>query len=147
MIYVFLLFIIICLIRIQFNKDGFKDYLGKKQTTAMKGIFSIIIFFSHFNTYVTLNNIKTNNIYIHIISAFGQLMVAIFLFYSGYGVYWSAQNKEEYIKKFPKNRILKTLINFDLAVLLFLIVDICLGIKYNIKDVLLSFVGWSSIRQ
>ena len=145
MLYIFIAFIIICLINVKFSKNGFEDYMQKEQTTAIKGIFAIIIFFSHFNSYVQLSGIGQEKIYVRIISGIGQLMVAIFLFYSGYGIYCSANKKENYIKHFPKNRILKTLLNFDVAVLLFLILDLIMGIKYGKKDILLSFTAWTSI--
>lgn len=84
MLYIFLLFVVVCLFKIKFNKNGYTDYMDIKQTTCIRGIFAIIIFFSHFNKYTQLTNSWQNNVYKFIISSIGQLMVALFLFYSGY---------------------------------------------------------------
>ena len=72
----------------------------------------------------------------------------MFLFYSGYGVMESIIKKgSDYINAFPKKRFAKTLFHFDIAVILFVIVDLCLGTlkNYSILEVLLSFTGWESI--
>lgn len=72
----------------------------------------------------------------------------MFLFYSGYGVMESILKKgSDYINAFPKQRFAKTLFHFDIAVMLFVIVDLCLGTlnNYSILEVLLSFTGWESV--
>ncbi|MBO7720738.1 acyltransferase [Candidatus Saccharibacteria bacterium] len=146
MIWLLLLFTAICLTNVKFNfKTIFKDYLGKSQTNAIRGIFAILIFFSHFTTYVSLESNFGDNIYLKIISSIGQLMVAPFLFYSGYGIYCSAKKKPNYIKTFPKHRFLKTLVFFDLAVIPYLIIALVRGSSYNIWHILLSFTGWTSL--
>lgn len=78
----------------------------------------------------------------------GQGVVVMFLFYSGYGVMESIKKKgSDYIHTFPKNRFAKTLLHFDIAVLLFVILDLCLGTlkDYSVLHVLLSFTGWESV--
>lgn len=50
-----------------------------------------------------------------------------------------------YIAKMPRNRILPTLLNFDIAVLCFVIVDLLLDIQINFAQVLLSLTGWDSV--
>ena len=73
-------------------------------------------------------------------------MVAPFLLYSGYGIFESVKKKgEAYIKDFPKKRILKTLIHFDFAVILFLILDLIIERQVSIFDFLLSLTAWESI--
>lgn len=76
----------------------------------------------------------------------GQLLVVMFLFYSGYGVTESIKQKgQTYIKSYPKRRILSTLLNFDVAVLFFLFVNILLGIKMSGNQIALSFICWESV--
>lgn len=41
--------------------------------------------------------------------------------------------------------MLATLANFDVAILLFFLVNLSLGIHYDTQDILLSFTGWESI--
>ena len=73
-------------------------------------------------------------------------MVAPFLLYSGYGIFESVKKKgEAYIKDFPKKRILKTLIHFDFAVILFLILDLIIERQVSIPVFLLSLTAWKSI--
>ena len=49
----------------------------------------------------------------------------MFLFYSGYGVMESIRKKgEAYVVAMPRHRVAGTLINFDVAVLIFLVVDL-----------------------
>ena len=146
MIWLFAIFAICCLIGIKFSRKGFKDYLDKEQTNAIRGIFAMIIFFSHFRGYVDNLNMPGDDIFVQILLHIGQLMVAAFLFYSGYGVFVSAQKKgEKYIKNFAKNRILKTWLFFACAVLLYLVYALICGRQYSIGRILLSFVGWESI--
>lgn len=58
---------------------NFKRALNKEQTTCINGIFVLFVFLSHFGQYETM---PWNNLLL----AIGQLMVAPFLFYSGYGI-------------------------------------------------------------
>jgi fucose 4-O-acetylase-like acetyltransferase len=74
------------------------------------------------------------------------MIVAMFLFYSGYGIMESIRKKSfGYVKKIPVRRIFKTLINFDIVVILFLIIDIIFKVHFKLSDILLSFVAWTSI--
>jgi len=76
----------------------------------------------------------------------GQLIVVMFLFYSGYGVMRSIQIKGmDYVRDIPKHRILNVLLNFDVAVLLFLITNLILDNDLDTKQVFLSFIGWDAI--
>lgn len=76
----------------------------------------------------------------------GQLIVASFLFYSGYGVACGIKNKgASYCKSIPKKRILKVLLDFDIAVLWFLALSLILGRDITLSQTLLSFVCWESL--
>ena len=70
----------------------------------------------------------------------------MFLFYSGFGIMRSIQNKgQAYIRSRLPERFLKVWLQFTAAVLLFLITGLLLGKKFTVGHVLLSFVGWDSI--
>lgn len=59
---------------------------------------------------------------------FSQLVVVMFLFYSGYGVGESFKRKGDgYVKSMPRHRILATLLNFDVAVIVFILLGLALG--------------------
>lgn len=73
-------------------------------------------------------------------------MVVMFLMYSGYGIMESyKRNKDKYINSFIRKRLLKTLLHFELAVLLFWLVAWILDHEYAGNDYILSLTGWSSV--
>lgn len=146
----------LCLWRIKFAKpvlSGFNEnYLAVDRTNAIKGLFILLVFLSHArNCISTLPQYASdplNSFYDIFQDHLGQGVVVMFLFYSGYGVMESIKKKgSDYIHTFPKNRFAKTLLHFDIAVLLFVILDLCLGTlkDYSVLHVLLSFTGWESI--
>ena len=122
-----------------------KEYLSKTNTAAVKGIFILFIVFSHSIQYVSYDDKYSKHIYA-LILYMGQLVVTLFLFYSGYGVFESFKKKgEQYIKGFPKKRILRTLLSFDTVVLLYLGLYITINRDFPIKQALLSLIGWESV--
>lgn len=143
MLFIYLLFVIIFLIGIRFVKDN-PDYLKKDTTTIINGMFVITIFFSHFIAYITKTNVYDDYL-INILHFIGQLMVTSFLFYSGYGIYEGIKNKKDYISSFFRKRFIPTFINFSIAIILFIIVNLIIGNTYSIKEILLSFTGYESI--
>lgn len=50
-----------------------------------------------------------------------------------------------YVRQFPVKRLFKTWLNFAIAIVLFLIVDICLGIRYDALTIIGSFIGLTSV--
>lgn len=112
---------------------------------SIKGIFAVLIFLSHSKDYINVNSSNFSKIFVFQNSFLGQLIVPIFFFYSGFGIMESFKKKPNYFQTFPKKRFLKTLLNFDIAICLFLIMNLILDRSYSIKDILFSFVGWSSI--
>lgn len=143
----YLLFIfVVSLIGIKFFiKDSNKEYLSKENTTCIKGIFILIVFYSHLCTYIPYQYAK--DFLMRALRNFlGQLMVTMFLFYSGYGIYESIkQKKQKYINNIPFKRILITLLNFDIAVLTFAIVNVLIGNEKTISEILLALTGWGGL--
>lgn len=146
----------LCLWRIKFAKpvlSGFNEnYLAVDRTNAIKGLFILLVFLSHarncISTLPQYSSDPLNSFYDIFQDHLGQGVVVMFLFYSGYGVMESIKKKgSDYIHTFPKNRFAKTLLHFDIAVLLFVILDLCLGTlkDYSVLHVLLSFTGWESV--
>lgn len=138
---ILIIYLLISIYGITFQKDN-NEYLSKETTVGIEGIFTIMILMSHFKDYAS---ISSDSIYFRFIAFFGQLMVTMFLFYSGYGIMESLKNKKNYIKNFFSNRFLKTFIHFDLAVILYVFVALILHNKYSLATYLLSFTGWTSI--
>lgn len=135
---------ILCLWRIRFTKTN-PDYISLDGSNAIKGVFAVIILCSHMGGYLTLSDSLADRTYTHMIFYLGQTMVAPYLFYSGYGLFFSFRHKPGYVSSFFKKRFLKILLHFDLAILLFLIVQAFLPIRYPVQNYLLCWIGWESI--
>lgn len=134
----------ICLWGIKF--PGFnEEYLSKTQTTAIKGIFTALIFCSHIRGYLQLPDCLLNNLYSIFLDYLGQLIVAAFFLYSGFGIWLSWKNKPGYVRTFFRRRVLKVLIHFDIAVALYILVQLFIPIRYSIKQYLLCWIGWESV--
>ncbi|MBR5992248.1 MAG: acyltransferase [Lachnospiraceae bacterium] len=139
---VLLLVLIISIWGIRLRKDDIEGHMSPKQTAAINGIFVMFVFLRHFGQNIDFG--EYDKILRMVDNRLGQMLVSTFLFYSGYGIMYSIINKNNYIKSLPQ-RFLKLLIQFDIAVLLFLTVDLILGYDYSIKTILLAFIGWTSI--
>lgn len=140
--------VILCLIvifTVKIHRGINIDYLSKENSQVLKGIFILIVFLSHIRGYAIFDSYG-DSVVIRILSYLGQLMVAYFLFVSGYGVLESVKIKgQSYIRNMPKNRIGKTFFDFSLAIILFFIVDLILGRSYSGQTVALAFIGWTSV--
>lgn len=127
------------------------DYLSFDTTNSIKGVFIALVFISHITPYIldssyVFDNSFVNKLFLFIRLYIGQWIVAMFLFYSGYGIMYSIQKKGyNYIASLPRKRILTTLVNFDIAVALFATVSLFTSNNYTIKEYLLSFIGWEAI--
>lgn len=120
------------------------DYLSRESTTSVKGILVILVFFSHFSAYIT--PVGINAAAKSFIGDIGQYMVLMFLFFSGYGIMESIKRKGmNYVYNIPVQKILKLIFDFDVAIILYLIMNYCYGIKFSIKHILLTFIDWESV--
>ena len=151
MIVFYLLLAIIVLSRVKVKTKGFyDDYLSFDTTNCIKGIFILFVFIKHATPYITNGGYEYSlifdDLFLFVDSHVGQWIVAVFLFYSGYGIMESIKIKGvQYINSIPKKRILTTLINFDIAVLVYAIIKKSLGEGVCLKQLLLSLIGWQSM--
>lgn len=144
MIVLFILLLILCLYGIKY-KTFHEDYMSKQSTNAIKGIFAMIILFSHMRGYLSLSDRWFDKVYVDILNYIGQAMVAMYLFYSGYGIMESLKSKPDYGNNFFKNRIIKTLFNFDVAVFLYVISSFLLNKTFSTIQYLTCWIGWESV--
>lgn len=121
-----------------------ENYLDKKQTTTINGIFVFLVFMSHAKQYFNLDG-PYNDTYKILSSFLNQAIVVTFLFYSGYGIMESIKRKgPHYVNTFPIKAI-KLLLQFDIAVLLFLTTHWLLGNQPPLKNIVLALTTWGSI--
>lgn len=151
MLLFYIIILLLSLYGISFVKSGFnQDYISKEQCNAIKGIFILIVFTRHIWPYLSKFgydfSAPGDSLFINIDRWMGQLLVVAFLFYSGFGVMESIKrNGNQYIDDMPRKRILNTLLNFDVAVLFFLVIDLILEVNLKLNTTLLAFTGWTSI--
>lgn len=142
-----LILLVLCAsgLRVAKKNEFFSDYLSKEQTTAINGIFVLLVFLSHAVTYLELSG-PLDDAYLTLKGYLRQLIVASFLFYSGYGMLESIQKKGmAYVKSIPGKRFSKVLLHMEIAVALFLLTDLAIGKHYGLKTTLLAFTFWESI--
>ena len=132
--------------RASFRKGGISQYyISKEGTDAVRGIFILLIMASHFTQYILAYPLPADVFYMRLRTFLGQFVVCMFLFYSGYGVTLSfAEKGEAYRKQFPRKRILRTLLIFDLAVVFYYIVQHELGVSYPVSHYILTMLAWNS---
>ena len=126
------------------------EFLSRKTCTVVNGIFIIMVFFAHVWQYIApalgQNWTILDNLYAIVTRWSGQYIVVSFLLFSGYGVTTSILEKgAAYAKKIPSARILPTLLNFDIAVCIFIAVNLILGFRPSLAQCLLSLSGWDSV--
>lgn len=132
-------------IKISPRNKFFNDYAGKKQTSTINGIFTILIFLSHSAQYITLNS-ALDRPYLTIRNLLGQLVVTSFLFFSGFGIMESISKKgTDYVKQIPKNRFFKVWYHFAIALIPFIILSFIFEKHYPITHILLSFTGYTAV--
>jgi len=147
--YIFILFLI--LKGISYKREGYhEDYLSKDKTNIIKGIFILMVFASHSLQYVSSSgydfSATGDSILLYIRKMMGQLVVVMFLFYSGFGIGESYKRKGmDYVQRMPIRRIFGTIVNFDIAVAIFIIVDLIIGIHLSLKQCVLSLVAWEGV--
>lgn len=135
----------VALYGLRFSAAGHPDYICRQQTDAIKGIFAIIILFAHMHGYLPEAG-EHDRIFYAAIESIGQLMVVMFMLYSGYGVMESLKrDREQYYRNFLSHRVLKVWLMFAIAVTLFLLLSIALGQTYETDEYIWCWIGWKSI--
>ena len=142
----FLIVMAICLAGIRpVPRDEFNiGYLSPTDTEWIKGLFTLLIFISHFSKFIPCDSILDHH-YIVLKLKMDQLVVSPFLFLSGYGVFVSIAEKPGYVKKMPMNRIWKTAFQYHAALLLFLIYQLLQGNRYSFCQLFQAFISWKGI--
>jgi len=112
----------------------FREYnsnpLSLKNSNSIKGLAAVVVVLHHISQ--RIDNLGALFLFKYI----GYLSVALFFFYSGYGLMKSYDSKENYLNGFWINRMPKIIIPFLLSNVLFVIVRIALlDSKYSTYDI------------
>lgn len=151
MIFIFLSLLIPLIWGARFTGKHFNDdYLSKDTTNVVKGLFIAFVFMSHIQGYIQQSgygyDFIGDGLYLKFRAFMGQLVVAMFLFYSGYGIMESYKRKgQAYVNTMPRKRLAGTLLNFDIAVIIFMLLNLALGITMSGRQCVLALTGWDSV--
>ena len=124
-----------------------EDPLAPAVTSSINGIFVLLVMLSHFYQYAgSYLQSAPDAWYAGVRSVMGQIIVSTFLFFSGYGImHQITKKKRPYARKILTDRLLKVLLHFDLALLLFLGLGFCFGYKNDLATVLKAVIAWSKL--
>ena len=126
-------------------RGSFDNPWSKDAIQALKGVFILLVFVSHFVQYVKLNG-ALDVPYLAFRRYFGQLVVVPFLFFSGYGVVASVASKgRDYVRAMPVNRMTRIAFEFSVAVIVYLLVLLAFGIVVPFRQAALAFLAWTSV--
>ena len=147
MLIFYILLILLVILSLRYRQGYNNGYLSFDTTNAVKGIFILLVFIAHIVPYILKSGADVMGGgfgFIH--NRIGQWIVAMFLFYSGYGIMQSIMKKgNSYIADIPMKRVFNTLLNFDIAVLVFIVVAFLMGTPLTIPQCLLSLTGWDTV--
>lgn len=150
MIILYILLFLSIVIGCSINECSLDNALSKQASTSIKGVCILLVFIRHIIPYITRCGYEYNGwgdtVFLNIDKSLGQFIVVMFLFYSGYGVTLAIKEKGmPYILGIPVNRMLGVIINFDIAVLAFLVVQTMLGVGFPVRKIILSMIGWDTL--
>ncbi len=120
------------------------DYLTRESTQTVNGLFILLVFISHFTSYIDQAGLL-NQWYLRFNQSMRQLVVVPFLLYSGYGVGICLKNRSGYAGSLLKKRVPRVWIQFAIAVCLYAILRLSLGGTVTARKFLLSVLGWDGL--
>jgi membrane-bound acyltransferase YfiQ involved in biofilm formation len=125
----------------KFSGKRFNDgFLSLEQTKAIQGFLAICIMLHHIAQKTCASWIQPQTRIVHGLDMFvpiGYLLVSVFLFFNGYGVYKSYHTKENYLEGFIKKRILPVVLALYTTTVIFFIARLLVGEKMDAKQVIL----------
>ncbi len=117
--------------------DGF---LSLEQTKAFQGFLALCIMLHHIGQKTAASWIQPKSRIVHGLDFFvplGFMLVAVFLFFNGYGVYKSFHAKENYLNGYISRRILPVVLALYTTTIIFFVARLLIGEKMDGKQVLL----------
>ena len=140
LVYIALLILTLYNAKIYKPKEYNNNFLNKQTTISVKGLCAILIVLHH-----TSQRIENPDQLVYF-RWIGYLCVSMFLFYSGYGLYMSYNNNNNYINTFCKKRISKIIVPFILSNILFIFSYKFINKNtYTIMDIINYSIGFKLI--
>lgn len=121
-------------------------FMSRNYTSFINGFFIVLVFLSHVRQYVPAEAVGPfDQGFYQVMAQLNQLIVATFLFFSGYGIMESLVRKRGYVSSLPARRILPFLVDVWIALVPFLVIRVIQGTPTSLGTVLLSMVGWQTL--
>ncbi len=119
-------------------------------TKSLRGLCAIGVILHHISQQTVFQNAngwgKPGELFIFVNAGF--YFVAIFFFFSGYGLLKSLDTKENYLQGFLKKRVLKTLvIPFYINIVLYGIFRLCIHEKLSPINWVFNFIGFTMMNE
>ena len=120
-----------------------QEYTSRDQTKALTGIMALCVMLHHLAQKVQLSRSMTSvrATGLDFFTYIGFLLVAVFFFCSGLGLYKSVQSKPNYLKGFVRKRILWIVVAFYLSEWIYTAVRLLMGQKMDLPKVLWYLSG------
>ncbi len=120
------------------------DVLSRENSVALKGILAMIIVIHHIRNNITFLN---GTVLGSILTPIAYLVVGLFFFLTGYGLCESFKSKPNYCEKMITNRILPFYADYLIFLLIYIIYDVCTGVKIGGVMLLKSFTFGGTLIQ
>lgn len=146
LVYPLIIFIVIIAGCKKISKErSAEEFLSLENTKKLRGATALGIVLHHCTQLVTNYGSKTSGL-IGALNYMGILFTGIFFFLSGYGLYLSYKNKENYLDGFLTKRLTGILIPYFFANVICLLVNIIFAeMKYTSIQVLTSLTGYTLV--
>lgn len=129
-----LFFLAIFLWKIRYEKEMNKEYLSPSSCLSWKGLLAITVVFHHLALYTDAGKIFPIFAYV------GYLAVAVFFFFSGYGLQKKHISDNNYQKTYIRKRIPKILFPYILITIFFWILYALDGTVFSAGDILSGII-------
>ena len=125
----------LCFYGMKVQKDPSADsYLSRELTTNIRGLLALGIVLHHASGYFT------EFTFITALRFVGYLIVALFFFFSGYGLQYGFENKNKYMNGFLKKRFGSILIPYWTVTTLETVLLSVFGAEYSFKTYILALL-------
>lgn len=146
---IFLLLFVLFLFLIPWRTQGGEQpakYLSRNHTNLVNGFFIFVVFVRHFCCRNPQMNAVDSLYILKEGCTIGQLLVSTFFFFSGYGIQLSLSCKGMmYARNLIQKRFAGLILRFGILVLVYLLIQYLLGVRYSIGHIAMSMLAWKAV--
>ena len=148
-------FLLLFVAGMRYMPCGHAGYVGKEQANAIKGFFILYLTIGHITGELMGHGLYPDGFWNHVDefshSAMNSLVVVMFLFFSGFGVAEGLKRgagdqvvNMGYVRSMPRRRVLNTLLNFGVVVVIYLLCSPLTGRTIEWSQLPLYFLALKS---